>query len=66
MYNDMTMYRNRNSVNIQHWYIEMVIIILFVCDRYNDWLNDMISVIKTEFVGNQKVGLLLRKGKGSK
>ena len=41
MYNDMTMYRNRNSVNIYNIGFEMVIIILFVCNLY-DWLNDMI------------------------
>ena len=37
----MTMYRNRNSVNIYNIGFEMVIIILFVCNLY-DWLNDMI------------------------
>ena len=65
MYNDMTMYRNRNSVNIQDWY----------CNGYHNTVclwSLMIgwtiwSLIKTEFVGNQLIGGFVDdKGNGSK
>ena len=67
MYNDMTMYRNRNSVNIQDWYwngygYHNTVCLWSLMIGWTIW-----SLIKTEFVGNQSIGGFVDdKGNGSK